>query len=185
MSKPCQPHRTAAVAVLAVGVMGLLGAVASADEDESKKPPTPVEQMHAELDMVQKLLKNASIKLNNDTVSSASSGAGGTTSSPVQQCCSQNLERIDKRLAKVREILSGLAACYESSRNVEAADTLEQVNLDMRSLTDGLEAFRGSKSRSGASGAYQGIGQAWIQLRDDARWLRDCPATPSGSSNRK
>ncbi len=102
MKNSRRSHWPTFAVILIVGAMGLPGVATLADEDNQKQPLTPVEQMKADLTMVQKLLKNASIKLNNDIMASASGGASADPVGPVQQCCSQNLERIDKHLVAVR-----------------------------------------------------------------------------------
>jgi hypothetical protein len=162
--------------VVVWGFALVLGASAVAQE-EPATPKQPLSPIAKELDTIRKMLTNAQAKLNRGAVG-IEAGSEGQAQTPGRQCCSGNLQHIDKGIAAIRTLVRERGICFERRRDREGIEVVNLVNQDLRSLSNAVQMFADSTERAETQGALYGTTRSFLNLKRSTESLQDCSDTP-------
>ena len=171
---PLRPVSKRAAAILAAAAL-LFGGLALADDS-----PSLLDQLQAELEMIRKLIKNATMKFK---IGAVGMGRSGTRNQSVTaQCCWPNVERIRKGLEASRKLMGQLTSCYEEHGFLVVADTVKLVNEDLQSVGRAIEMFSKAQTPRDADGSIAGATRSYLSLTRNFAQLPACPPGDHGSS---
>jgi hypothetical protein len=169
--------------VLFVLMVGLW-LVAATAEPEVVEELAPIDQLASNMKGVRGMLRNADAKFRNGVTRGISGGNDvGGPATPGKNCCSENLQRLDKLFKSMKDSLGDLDRCYSAAGDRDARTTMDLVQKDLQSLKRAVQLVADVQEAVQTNQALNGCKRAFLLLEESLGQLSSCVPQPGANTD--
>jgi len=155
-------------------VMGLVACCALALPGMAEEPKSPFEILHGDLKGIENNLTNVKMRMRHPSGAGSMTGPEGEPQTPGLNCCSSNLDRIEKRMRSTSQVLERLQIEYTDNKNARGLQSLEIVHREMSIVSRGLAIFKMARTNDTAKQALAGLIRPFNRWRQATIDLEKC-----------
>jgi len=140
----------------------------------AETPTTYSGRLERELKRIGNFTLNARVKIQNGVVGRSSSNDIDAQTTPAQQCCVGNLNKLAESLKQIVSVVAELDACY--ARGGEGGSTAMTALFidDVRGYGRSLQAFANAPSTGDAMSALAAMTRGYNRMKSSSSDLAHC-----------